>query len=206
MSIYIIFLSVLIFVFLFIEYKENFAIDVESSMNINSVFNINKILMNKTIKSNDIIIQGDASINNIILNTTSQGKFNYIPFGTIIPFYKDLNLNNNSIPPGWVECNGSNGTPDLRSRFIYGKSSETDVSTGGEEKVTLTLSQLPSHKHYYFSVTRTDWRGDSNYQDHSSVSSISNSNVNPAGGEANNTVQPHNNMPPYYAIIYIMKI
>lgn len=34
-----------------------------------------------------------------------------------------------SIPTGWALCNGSNGTPDLRDRFIVGSGTATDGST-----------------------------------------------------------------------------
>ena len=55
-----------------------------------------------------------------------------------------------SIPPGWVLCNGSNSTPDLRNRFIVGAgsgSNYTPGNTGGSDSVTLTTAQMPSHTH-----------------------------------------------------------
>ena len=70
-----------------------------------------------------------------------------------------------SIPSGWNLCNGSNGTPDLRDRFIVGSgSSYSTGNTGGASSVTpsgsvnvsglsagsttLSTSQIPSHNHY----------------------------------------------------------
>lgn len=53
-----------------------------------------------------------------------------------------------SIPSGWALCNGSNGTPDLRDRFIVGAGSSYAVgATGGAASVTLTADQMPSHTH-----------------------------------------------------------
>lgn len=53
-----------------------------------------------------------------------------------------------SIPSGWFLCNGSNGTPDLRDRFIVGAGTTYSVgATGGANSVTLTESQLPAHTH-----------------------------------------------------------
>lgn len=53
-----------------------------------------------------------------------------------------------SIPSGWVLCNGSNGTPDLRDRFVVGAGSTYAVgATGGANTVTLTTNNLPSHTH-----------------------------------------------------------
>jgi len=53
-----------------------------------------------------------------------------------------------SVPSGWALCDGSNGTPDLRDRFIVaagGNYSPNDI--GGLDSVSLTESELPSHTH-----------------------------------------------------------
>jgi microcystin-dependent protein len=53
-----------------------------------------------------------------------------------------------SIPSGWALCNGSNGTPDLRDRFVVGAGSTYAVAaTGGASTVTLAITNLPSHTH-----------------------------------------------------------
>ena len=53
-----------------------------------------------------------------------------------------------NVPSGWALCDGSNGTPDLRDRFIVGAGGSYNVgNTGGMKEVTLTSSQLPSHNH-----------------------------------------------------------
>jgi hypothetical protein len=58
-----------------------------------------------------------------------------------------------TIPPGWVLCNGSNGTPDLRDKFIRCASGDdvpatTRVGTvGGSNNTTLTEPMLASHSH-----------------------------------------------------------
>lgn len=40
-------------------------------------------------------------------------------------------------------CDGTNGTPDLRNRFIYGGDGTNEGSTGGNKTVTLTNDNLP---------------------------------------------------------------
>lgn len=56
----------------------------------------------------------------------------------------------NAIPSGWLLCNGANGTPDLRDRFIVGASGAYAVgATGGANTVTLDASQIPSHSHSF---------------------------------------------------------
>ena len=59
-----------------------------------------------------------------------------------------------SIPNGWLLCDGNNNTPDLRNRFIVGAGSSYSVgNTGGSDSVTITTEQLPSHNHdHTFSI------------------------------------------------------
>jgi hypothetical protein len=67
-----------------------------------------------------------------------------IPAGMISLWYGSLG----SIPSGWYLCDGSNGTPDLRDRFIIGAGSSYSVgATGGSSTHTLTTSEMPSHTH-----------------------------------------------------------
>lgn len=49
-----------------------------------------------------------------------------------------------SIPAGWVICDGLNGTPDLRDRFVVGAGNTYAVAaTGGQNAIT----QVPAHTH-----------------------------------------------------------
>lgn len=62
----------------------------------------------------------------------------------------------NSIPGGWALCNGSNGTPDLRNRFVVGAGSTYAVgATGGADTVALTTAQMPSHNHTFTGKSHT---------------------------------------------------
>ena len=42
-----------------------------------------------------------------------------------------------AIPTGFVLCNGSNGTPDLRNKFVIGASSDTTVTSSTFAGITL---------------------------------------------------------------------
>lgn len=65
-----------------------------------------------------------------------------VPSGTIVMFH------GSTIPTGWSLCDGSNGTPDLRDRFIVGAGHDYSLgATGGSEEVALTTAQMPSHSH-----------------------------------------------------------
>lgn len=69
-----------------------------------------------------------------------------------------------TIPGGWALCNGSNGTPDLRDRFVVGAGSTYSVGdTGGANTVTLDATQIPSHTH---TVTTTGSTSSENAHSH----------------------------------------
>jgi microcystin-dependent protein len=53
-----------------------------------------------------------------------------------------------TIPVGWLLCDGTSGTIDLRDKFIVGAGSTYAVgATGGVNVVTLTQAQMPAHDH-----------------------------------------------------------
>ena len=95
-----------------------------------------------------------------------------------------------TIPTGYALCDGNNGTPDLRDKFIVGAGNTYAVAaTGGKSTHTLTVSELPT------SVWYSPGGGGS--------SAIPNAGATTAftcGGGA------HENKPPYYALAYIMKL
>ena len=143
-----------------------------------------------------------------------------IPPGGIIMWSGSVN----AIPEGWALCDGSNGTPDLRDRFIVGAgSSYNPGDTGGAKEVTLTIAQIPSHNH----TANSDTKGAHAhiYNDRQKTIGVelgtggyvwsedSSRNTSSAGGHnhaitVNNTGsgQAHENRPPYYALAYIMKL
>lgn len=62
-----------------------------------------------------------------------------LPAGIVLPWYSK----NGVIPKGWAICDGSNGTPDLRSRFLRGVGSFSDVGLpGGQERIIVPESDL----------------------------------------------------------------
>ena len=62
-----------------------------------------------------------------------------------------------SIPSGWFLCDGANGTPNLRDRFVVGAGSTYAVGdTGGAATITLSTSDIPSHTHTFSATTSTD--------------------------------------------------
>jgi len=111
-----------------------------------------------------------------------------------------------AIPSGWTLCDGTNSTPDLRNRFVVGAGDEySENDTGGEDSVTLTENEIPSHNHGIpaRSIANASGSGDANRlarANDSSGTAYTFSNMNDAGGD-----QAHENRPPYFALAYIMK-
>jgi hypothetical protein len=125
-----------------------------------------------------------------------------------------------SIPAGYVLCNGSNGTPDLRDRFIVGAGSTYAVNaTGGSaDAIVVTHNHTatsvvtdPGHTHPIqtfnqtgatngvsesFSNTSGTLRATS-----SNTTGITVATTNTAAGTSGTNA----NLPPYYALCYIMK-
>lgn len=51
-----------------------------------------------------------------------------------------------TIPAGWALCNGANGTPDLRSKFVVGAGSTYSVGAGGG---STHITEVPKHSHSF---------------------------------------------------------
>ena len=119
-----------------------------------------------------------------------------------------------TIPSGWLLCNGTSGTPDLRNRFVVGAGSTYAVAATGGSADAIVVSHThsvtdPGHTHatdttgnsYLGDVSggggRTHPSGSSDNITNSSVTGIS---INTTGSSGTNA-----NLPPYYALAYIMK-
>lgn len=78
------------------------------------------------------------------------GNFGSLPTGSIAIW----SGSSGTIPSGWRICDGTNGTPDLRNRFVVGAGSTYAVAaTGGVTSVTLTQAQTPAHVHSFSGTT-----------------------------------------------------
>jgi hypothetical protein len=175
--------------------------------------------------ANDVVIQTYDNLYGII--DAQPPSATPIPVGGILLWSGSIG----SIPAGFVLCNGNNGTPDLRDRFIVGAGSNYVVNaTGGSADST-----LPIHTHGATSASisesvvtdpgHTHNAGSSVFvqtiEDGSSVR-LSNNSGNATSSSttgisvattttttttnANAGVSATNgNLPPYYALCYIMK-
>jgi microcystin-dependent protein len=142
----------------------------------------------------------------------------YLPSGCIVLWSGAIS----AIPSGWVLCNGSNSTPDLRNRFVVGAGSTYSVGgTGGSADATLVSHSHsasssssvsdPGHSHVVASSPGTGGgaAGDGVQQKFGTmVSSTSATNISVSTSTSISTVgssATNANLPPYYALAYIMK-
>jgi len=86
--------------------------------------------VSKKLQDKGLTIPGDLTV---------EGKFNYLPTGSIIAF------NGITAPKGWVVCDGTQGTPDLRGRFIRMWNDvgfkQTNTWHGGATKYTVNCKR-----------------------------------------------------------------
>ena len=72
------------------------------------------------------------------------GSNAFVPSGMIALWYGALN----TIPAGWAFCNGTNGTPDLRSKYILGAGNTFNVdSKRNSNNIVYSQSHIPIHTH-----------------------------------------------------------
>jgi hypothetical protein len=126
-----------------------------------------------------------------------------------------------SIPSGWLLCDGTNSTPDLRNRFVVGAGSTYAVNATGGSADAIVVSHThtttvtdPGHTHASSTgqgfLTRNTSAGDalnggsdwlfSNINSTASKTTGITVSANTTGSSGTNA-----NLPPYFALCYIMK-
>jgi microcystin-dependent protein len=90
-----------------------------------------------------------------------------------------------SIPAGWVLCDGANGTPNLRDRFVVGAGSSYAVdATGGSNTVTLATTEIPGHTHTVSGTTASDGAHTHNVSGNTAAGGDHSHNFNANSGNA----------------------
>jgi microcystin-dependent protein len=105
-----------------------------------------------------------------------------LPTGSIISWHDSIS----NIPFGWALCDGNNGTPNLIETFPRSvPDGTTDPGgVGGNNSITLTESQLPSHSH---NPGSTDTSGSHNHKFGDSAEYGQNYNTYTSGSDENNS-------------------
>jgi hypothetical protein len=146
----------------------------------------------------------DGNLN--VRNKVMESGFSLIPRGVIVAW------TGSQAPDGWAICDGDNGTPDLSGRFILGSGFADNLTPrtlnqrGGAETHTLNVNELPEHDHYV--------APSAGYESNSSRRNIYADFSGWHHGRYRRDVRtgptgrgdPHNNMPPFHVLAYIMKL
>jgi hypothetical protein len=133
-----------------------------------------------------------------------------LPTGAIILWSGSLG----SVPTGYVLCDGNNSTPDLRDRFIIGAGSSYAVAATGGSADAIIVSHThtatvtdPGHAHTINGSFQG--YGSPNISGTFSPSGTISTNTATTGITVTNastgTSGTGANLPPYYALAYIMK-
>lgn len=155
-----------------------------------------------------------VSTDNTTVATTAFVR-DIIPAGVILLWSGSIA----NIPSGWVLCDGTNSTPDLRNRFIVGAGSAYAVNaTGGSADAIVVShthtasSSVSDPGHFHTGVAspngaNINWVGTGgasllvNAQSNSNSTGITVTTTNSTEGSSATNA----NLPPYYALAYIMK-
>lgn len=181
----------------------------------------NRFVVNGSSTANAISLHYDSSKDKLFAKVDGNEKSlgGIIPAGTILPWYGDKS----AVPTGFVLCDGANGTPDLRNKFLVGAGSGYSLgNTGGNNSVIIQKENLPSDGldafgyscvgHYctygqgnfgtysgeYTANPSKD--GSNGWQDYFYYTAFSSILSNNWKGEA------LENRSPYFAVYYIMKL
>jgi hypothetical protein len=123
-----------------------------------------------------------------------------------------------SIPAGFLLCDGNNSTPDLRNRFVIGAGSTYSVNQTGGSADAIVVSHThtatvtdPSHNHTVSVANQGSQNGTATgggSQPTTAGAVLTTSTVATGITVANSTTGTSGtgaNLPPYYALCYIMK-
>jgi microcystin-dependent protein len=226
----VLFLAVIYIIFRLPSMEQMSNIDLATENKIREIYKIDTdAIRNLSNLAKDLTVNNKLKVPG---GLEIDGALNFLPKGCIIAW------TGTTAPAGWALCNGENGTPDLRGRFILGLGHSQGLSDrpinqrGGAETHTLTVNEIPAHNHtmnnagdhshtfndaYFAEAWGPEKKWGNNLagsnkgaDSDNAVWTVSN-NTNTTGNHThtinnNGGGQPHNNMPPYHVLAYIMRL
>ena len=198
--------------------------------NITSLGNLSSLTVSGAAAAGSLSVSGASALSGVVTaptaaNGTSNTQVattafvgnslsNILPSGVIVMWSGSVA----SIPSGWFLCDGGNSTPDLRNRFVIGAGSTYSPGATGGSADAIVVSHThtaasvvtdPGHNHTYIAPTGSDDAGFSGSVVDTTTPSVTGTSVtgitvattvNSTGSSGTNA-----NLPPYYALAYIMK-
>lgn len=137
--------------------------------------------------------------------------------GGALPQYSIVPMYTTTPPIGFQVCDGTNGTPDLRGRFLVGvgpltvgghAENYTLGAIGGLHRIALNINQIPAHNHgsisfgIPYAATHNGGFGGTlavGWSAAMGTMNLSATTQNAGGG------QPFDNRPPFRAVVYMCK-
>lgn len=145
--------------------------------------------------TDDLIVSRNSPTTTLFKIAGDTGRLSgdgIVPTGVICMWHGSLA----NIPSGWVLCDGTNGTPDLRDKFVRGAPASTNPgSTGGANTHTHGTAGAHTHdNHNSGVVAATGTTSGSAFQTPTTHSS-----------DGGHTHDAQSNLPAYYTVAFIMK-
>ena len=168
---------------------------------------------------------GNSAVMNVGTTALDVARGDIIKIGMIVMWYGSPT----QIPEGWKQCNGLDGTPDMRGRFPVGYDfTNNDYlmgQTGGAKEVTLTGAQSgtaphnhpvndPGHSHELSipagkqEVARSG-NGNAYRTENWSVQALINSSktgITVGDSVGKSATEAHENRPPYFSVMFIIYV
>jgi hypothetical protein len=139
-----------------------------------------------------------TNIDSTMMNIANQQFLRLLPKGTIIPFKGSRNEIDFNY---WLICDGANGTPDLRDRFILAGTFAQAGSKGGSSSHSHTATTIPKGQVRKSKVLEFPHK-DGNIKDFT----VERHDHGFNGIESSVTVARSDHLPPFYRLVFLMKI
>jgi len=227
---FIIFIIIILIIYCIQNNIENFESSPPKNQSLTGIDDANSI--NTLAQISTQLIEGGLTVPGD-MNLT--GKLNVSSNSFTLPKGIIVEFNSTVAPDGWAICDGTNGTPDLRNKFIigakpiegpYGALSIPLGKTGGNQTISLAPDNLPPHRHISILINpdgsgprwnwgSNDWLGNGNPGFSRGGSAGFGTGGSPyltghgtriLNGESGLGSTPIDILPPFYALTYIMKI